>query len=81
MEVLTGAIRGMGKSVTTMIISLLGVCAFRILWIKTVFVRFPTLECVYLSYPISWIMVICANLFFLIFYYKRLLRENHLQFK
>lgn len=75
MEVLGGAIRGMGKSMTTMIISLLGACAFRILWIKTVFVRFPTIECVYLSYPISWLLVIAANLVFLCIYYRRLIRE------
>ncbi len=78
MEVLGGAIRGMGKSVTTMIVSLLGACVFRILWIKTIFVRFPTIECIYLSYPISWLLVIAANLVFLVIYYKRLLRDPNL---
>ena len=42
--------------------------------VESVFVRFPTIECIYLSYPISWAMVIAANTFFLIFYYKRLIR-------
>ena len=37
MDVMTGVIRGMGSSVATMVISILGVCGFRISWIYTVF--------------------------------------------
>lgn len=56
MEVGCGAMRGLGKSITPMIVSLLGSCVFRIVWIYTVFQLFPSLECLYLSYPISWIL-------------------------
>ena len=76
MEVLSGALRGMGKSVTAMIISLLGACAFRILWVKTFFVWFHSLECLYVSYPISWLLVLAFNLGFLIYYCRRLIRSN-----
>ncbi len=79
MEVLGGAIRGMGKSITTMINSLLGACALRVIWIKTFFVWFPTIECVYLSYPVSWLLVILLNGFFLVLYYKRSLRLSSSQ--
>lgn len=58
MDVMTSTIRGMGSSVTPMVICILGICGFRILWIFTVF-QIPslhTLPCLYLSYPLSWII-------------------------
>ena len=68
-EVYVGMLRGMGYSVLPMIISIVGICGFRIAWIYSAFVMFPTLITVYLSYPISWIItgivqVIC--LFFIL---------------
>lgn len=54
MDVFAGAMRGIGKSTTAMIISLLGACVFRIIWIYTVFSAFRSIECLYLSYPVSW---------------------------
>lgn len=54
MEVGSGYLRGMGKSLTSTIISLLGACVFRVLWISFVFPMFSTLQSVYISYPISW---------------------------
>ena len=55
MDVLTGCVRGTGHSVLPMIVSLVGVCVFRVIWIYTVFRPDPSLEILYLSYPISWI--------------------------
>lgn len=74
MEVLSGSLRGMGKSVTAMVISLLGACVLRIVWIKTIFVFFHSLECIYISYPVSWILVILFDSIFLIYYYRKLTR-------
>lgn len=62
MEVMTGAMRGLGVSFIPMLISVLGACGFRILWIGTVFRANHTLECLYLSYPISWILTGLAQL-------------------
>ncbi len=56
MEVTTGALRGLGVSFVPMLISVLGVCGFRILWIYTVFGTHHTLDCLYISYPISWVL-------------------------
>ena len=56
MDVMVGLLRGLGYSVMPMIVSLIGVCGIRILWIKTVF-RIPELhkvETVYLSYLVTW---------------------------
>jgi len=54
MEVLVGVIRGTGSTLMPMVASIFGVCGVRIAWIFTVFHYFHTLECLYLSYIISW---------------------------
>ena len=54
MEVGSGVLRGLGKSTLSTVISLLGSCVFRLLWIYFVFPLCPELWMVYLSYPISW---------------------------
>ena len=55
MEVGCGALRGMGKTFTPMLISVAGVCGIRVLWLYTVFPLNPTMMCLYFSYPASWI--------------------------
>lgn len=81
METLSGALRGMGKSVTAMIVSLLGACALRILWIHTFFVWFHSLECLYISYPVSWILVILIDSICLFCFYRRLIRPTSAHLK
>ncbi len=54
MEVGSGVLRGLGKSTLSTVISLLGSCVFRLLWIYFIFPLHPELWMVYLSYPISW---------------------------
>ncbi len=56
MEIGCGIVRGLGKSLSSTIISLLGACAFRIAWVFIVFNKLETLESIYISYPISWLM-------------------------
>ena len=64
MDVSTASLRGMGYSFVPMIISLAGACGLRILWIQTVFQipRFHTPQCLYVIYPISWILTFTVNL-------------------
>lgn len=64
MDVMVGALRGLGYSIAPMIVSLLGACVFRLFWIATVFQidRFHTIETVYISYPISWTLTFLAHL-------------------
>ena len=54
MDVVVGSLRGVGYSVMPMIVSLTGACLFRVVWILTVFAATPTLDILYVSYPISW---------------------------
>lgn len=54
MDVLVGCIRGLGYAVMPMIVSLLGACVFRVIWIYTIFQWDRTLRTLYISYPVSW---------------------------
>ena len=56
MNTAAGVLRGMGLSMRTAVISLIGTCAFRVAWIYTAFRIWPTLEIIYLSYGISWLL-------------------------
>lgn len=61
MEVLVGNMRGIGHSVLPMLVSIVGVCGLRIVYIFTFFAANRTLFNLYLSYPISWLVTICAH--------------------
>lgn len=54
MDTTVGLLRGMGASLTPMVVSILGVCVFRVAWILGAFPLNPTLNMLYISYPISW---------------------------
>ena len=64
LEVTTGALRGLGSSLTPMLISVLGVCGIRILWIYTIFQipEYHTLDYLFLSYPVTWLIAIVCEL-------------------
>ena len=53
-EVLSGFLRGLGYSVYPMLISIGGICVFRLFWIKVVFPQINELWGLYTVYPISW---------------------------
>lgn len=73
MDVSTGSLRGLGASFTPMLISVLGVCGLRILWIYTIFriPQFHTPESLYLSYPVSWIITVAAQMIAFIILYRK----------
>ena len=73
MDVSTGALRGLGASISPMVISVLGICGLRILWIYTIFQvpRFHTPQCLYLSYAISWSITFVIQLATFIRAYRR----------
>ncbi|MDD6736487.1 MAG: MATE family efflux transporter [Clostridiales bacterium] len=71
MEVIRGTIQGMGESFVPMIISLIGVCVLRLVWIYTVLPFHKTIAMLFLSYPISWIISVIA----LYVYYRKILKN------
>ncbi len=64
MDTVCGSVRGLGSSLAPMIVSVVGVCMLRILWIFTVFQipGFHNLVVLYFSYPITWIVTFTAHL-------------------
>ena len=62
MDVMVGAMRGIGYSILPMIVSLVGACGLRILWIYTVFVKFRTLDILFISYPVTWTITFLSHL-------------------
>ena len=73
MDVSTGALRGLGASVSPMIISVLGVCGIRIGWIATIFQipRFHTPESLYSSYIFSWSLTFLIQMYAFLKIYKK----------
>lgn len=63
MDVMVGALRGLGYSVMPMIVSLIGACGLRLLWIFTFFrmERFHNVASLYLTYTWSWIITLSAH--------------------
>lgn len=76
MDVLVGCLRGLGRSILPMIVSLLGACGFRILWIFTVFKEHRTLETVYISYPISWTLTAGVHLICLLLVIRKFPKDT-----
>jgi Na+-driven multidrug efflux pump len=76
MDVLVGSIRGMGYSIMPMIVSLLGACGLRVVWIYTVFTTYRTLESIYISYPVTWAITVLAHFVCFMVGYKRICKLN-----
>lgn len=62
MDVCTATLRGMGWSFQPMIVTLVGVCGLRLVWIATVFRANPCPENIYIAYPITWAVTTAAHL-------------------
>lgn len=54
MEVLASMLRGMGSAIAPTVVTVVGICCVRMLWIWTIFAANRTLDVLYLSYPVSW---------------------------
>lgn len=75
MDTMVGALRGLGYSVMPMIVSLLGACGFRIVWIYTVFAQNRSLKTLYISYPVSWVITEIVHIICFIILYRKLLKK------
>ena len=62
MDVGSGVVRGLGYSIMPMLVSMVGACVFRVIWIFTVFRMYHTLFTLYVSYPISWVLTVIAHM-------------------
>jgi len=64
-ETLSGAMRGVGDSIVPTVITVLGICAFRIFWISAVMPMRNQLSTAIYSFPISYVITASA---FIIYY-------------
>jgi len=64
-EIFSGSLRGMGNSFVPMLLTGLGICAFRVIWIFTVVPLFKEVRALVISYPISWTI---TSVLFVIYY-------------
>ena len=58
MDLIPGALRGMGRSAVPMILSVIGTVGTRVLWIYGFFLQHRSLHFLFISYPGSWIATI-----------------------
>ena len=56
MNIFVGAMRGLGSSLTPMVVSIFGVCVLRVVWIYTIFPLDRTFTMLFLSYPVTWVV-------------------------
>lgn len=61
METLNGSLRALGFAFSSMFITLFGACVFRVFWIWAVLPHWRSFFGLFISYPISWIMVSLMN--------------------
>ena len=62
MDIMVGGLRGIGYSVMPTIISLTGACILRLVYISTIFPLNPTIENLYIIYPITWTITTIAHI-------------------
>ena len=62
MDTLASSLRGLGYSVLPMVVSLVGSCLLRLVWIATLFQLNRTPFMLYISYPISWVLTAAVHL-------------------
>ncbi|NLL80219.1 MAG: MATE family efflux transporter [Clostridiales bacterium] len=76
MDVMVGTLRGIGYSVMPMIVSLLGACGLRLLWIATIFTNIHTERVLYLSYPVSWFLTASVHFLTFLAVWRRIKKKN-----
>jgi len=71
MDTLVGVLRGLGNSLVPMIVSIVGACGLRLLWVATIFPIYHTPACLYLSYPVTWTITGSVHFLMLLLVRKR----------
>ncbi|MCR5300847.1 MAG: MATE family efflux transporter [Lachnospiraceae bacterium] len=78
MDVMVGCLRGIGYAILPMIVSLIGACGLRLIWIFTFFrtPRFHEIKYLYLTYPASWAVTFLAHIICYLIVRKRFDRQH-----
>ena len=76
MDCLACSVRGVGASVLPMVVSIVGACLLRIVWIMTIFQWERTQLCLYISYPVSWGLTTVVHLICFLVLRKKVRAQN-----
>ena len=78
MDTMVGVLRGLGYSIMPMIVSLIGACGLRLVWIATFFQTetFHTPMGIYLSYPVTWAITAITHIICYIIVYRKIMEKQ-----
>lgn len=72
MSVASANVRAMGKSLISMIGTIVGVCVIRVIWIMTIFPINPTPQMLFVIYPASWVITSVFHICTFVILYNRI---------
>jgi putative MATE family efflux protein len=75
-NITAGIMRGMGASLLPAVVCLLGICAFRVVWVEAVFPAYRSYQTLLFSYPISWVITLAACVVCLFVVKKRIIAKQ-----
>ena len=79
-DVLTGTLRGLGSSISPMLVTILGMCGLRFVWCTAIFPLHRTGPMLMICYPITWVIATAAlSICFLLVRRRVYRREGVLQ--
>lgn len=78
-EIYSGALRGTGDCWIPMIITALGVCVLRVVWIIVAVPHRPEITTIIFSYPLTWVTT--SILFVIYYYWFSTLKKYHVEIK
>lgn len=78
MDVMVGAIRGMGYAILPMTVSLIGACGLRLVWLATIYriPRFHTTGTIYMSYPVTWTITFLVDVLCFVIIWKTRIKKK-----
>lgn len=76
MDNASGVLRGLGRSLTSTVIALIGSCLLRVVWTLALFPLNPIVEMVYVCYPISWILTAAVSIVIIRIILKDLIKQK-----
>lgn len=78
MDVVSGALRGLGHSIGPAVVTLLGVCVLRVIWVFFIFPLNRSMANLMLSYPVSWTITAAVNGAYLFWICRKMSRAPEL---
>ncbi|MFA7637127.1 MAG: MATE family efflux transporter [Monoglobales bacterium] len=79
MDTISGSLKGLNKSVQSMISSITGLVVVRIMWVYTYFAAHRDLSVLYMSFPLSWIFVTIVNTVIFTYSFKKIKKQHALE--